>query len=139
MRAVRMNSIRNTSTAQGHGQQKPFIMQSHLKLTGDPVAVEKVRVAKHNYGLLYGAVAGLAFAVTVWGIDDYSLSQAHALFPWLKFIVGAIICVLVGALVGRLSAQFEKVYATFLTWDTFSVAIPLDCLHRADGTFRNLD
>ena len=111
-----MNNIQNTSTSLNHDQQNPLNMQSLLKQTRDPVALEKVRSAKHNYGLLYGAIAGLAFAVAVWGFDDYSLSQAHALFPWLKFIVGAIICILVGALAGRLSAQFEKVYATFLTW-----------------------
>ncbi len=78
--------------------------------------MRKLTSAKHNYGMLYGAVAGLAFASAAWGVDDYILSQAHALYPWLKFIVGGILCVGVGALGGRLSAQFENMYVKILIW-----------------------
>lgn len=91
-------------------------MQPFLKRTENPEAVKKLLSVKRNYGMLYGAVAGLAFASVTWGIDDYFLSQAHALYPWLKFIIGSIICICVGALAGRLSAQFEKVSASVLIW-----------------------
>ncbi len=69
-----------------------------------------------RYGMLYGAFAGLAFAVAAWGVDGYYLSQAHALYPWLKFIVGFIVCVFAGALAGWLSARLEKVYLAVLIW-----------------------
>jgi hypothetical protein len=59
-------------------------------------------------GIAYGITMGLAFAVATWGIDGFLLSQAHALYPWLKFIIGAMICMPLGGLAGWLVARFEK-------------------------------
>lgn len=52
---------------------------------------------KRRLGMAYGLSLGLAFAVSSWGVDGYLLSQAHALYPWLKLIIGAVICVTIGA------------------------------------------
>lgn len=59
-------------------------------------------------GIAYGITVGLSFAVATWGIDGFLLSQAHAFYPWLKFIIGAVICITLGGLAGWLVARFEK-------------------------------
>jgi hypothetical protein len=63
---------------------------------------------KIRLGMAYGMVAGLAFAVSTWGIDGLRLSLAHASYPWLKFIIGAIICLVVGGIAGWLVSRLEK-------------------------------
>ena len=64
--------------------------------------------SKWRVGILYGMMVGLSFAVASWGIDGLQLSQAHALYPWLKFIIGATICVITGGVAGWLVARLEK-------------------------------
>jgi len=71
---------------------------------------------KYNYGAIYGIVTGLAFALAAWGIDDYELGRVHALYPWLKFMIGAAICIPLGGLAGWLSARLEKILAAVLIW-----------------------
>ncbi|MBN2115575.1 MAG: hypothetical protein JW730_03335 [Anaerolineales bacterium] len=63
---------------------------------------------KRRMGIAYGIVAGLSFAAATWGIDSLLLSRAHALYPWLKFIIGAVVCMITGGLAGWLVAHFEK-------------------------------
>jgi len=93
------------------------------------------------YGLAYGLIAGLAFAVSLWGADGYLLSQANAFFPWLKLIVGTLLCVLIGGLTGWLTARLEQMVehaavavlpwlgaAAIFAWLT--VAVPLQIAPR---------
>jgi hypothetical protein len=87
---------------------------------------------KRRFGMAYGITAGLAFSAAAWGIDGYQLSQAHALHPWIKFLVGAILCGLVGGIAGWLVARFEKgilalgIYlAASLVFSWLIVAVPL--------------
>lgn len=63
---------------------------------------------KRRIGTIYGAVVGLSFAIATWGLDAFLISQASGLYPWLKFIIGAAICMLAGGLAGWLVARFEK-------------------------------
>lgn len=63
---------------------------------------------KRRLGMVYGLTLGLAFAVSAWGVDGYLLSQAHGMYPWLKFIIGVVICATVGGFVGWLVARLEK-------------------------------
>jgi hypothetical protein len=63
---------------------------------------------KTRLGMLYGLTTGLSFAVATWGWDGYLLSQAHAMYPWLKLIVGVVICAIVGGLAGWLVARLDK-------------------------------
>ncbi|MGZ9225760.1 MAG: hypothetical protein ACXW4M_09410, partial [Anaerolineales bacterium] len=63
---------------------------------------------KRRIGMTYGMTVGLSFAASAWGENGYLLSQAHALYPWLKLIMGAIICATAGGLAGWLVARFEK-------------------------------
>lgn len=63
---------------------------------------------KRRVGMVYGLMLGLAFAVSAWGVDGYLLSQAHAMYPWLKFTIGAVLCAALGGFVGWLVARLEK-------------------------------
>ena len=63
---------------------------------------------KLRSGVAYGMMVGLSFAAATWGIDGFLLSQAHAFYPWLKFIIGAVICMTVGGSAGWLVARSEK-------------------------------
>jgi hypothetical protein len=63
---------------------------------------------KRRTGMVYGMVVGLSFAAATWGIDGFLLSQAHAFYPWLKFIIGAVICMTAGGLTGWLVARSER-------------------------------
>jgi hypothetical protein len=63
---------------------------------------------KRRVGAIYGVVVGLSFAIASWGLDAFLISQASGLYPWLKFILGAMICMLSGGLAGWLVARLEK-------------------------------
>jgi hypothetical protein len=87
---------------------------------------------KRIFGMIYGIMAGLAFAVSSWGWDGYSMSQAHAYFPWNVLITGAVLCGIFGGIIGWLTARMESsligivfwlLGALFFAWLT--VALPL--------------
>jgi len=63
---------------------------------------------KRRIGAIYGAVVGLSFAIASWGVDGFLISQANGLYPWVKFIIGALICMITGGLAGWLVARLEK-------------------------------
>ena len=71
---------------------------------------------KQIAGLYYGLVAGLAFAISTWGIDAFLLARAHGAFVWVKFIPALIACVASGALVGWLSMLVQRIWFTLLIW-----------------------
>ncbi len=80
---------------------------------------------KRAYGTVYGAIAGLAFALSLWGWDAILLNQHHAFHPWSKLIVGVLICVMAGTVTGWLSARVEKGVYTALFWLGLSIVFSL--------------
>jgi hypothetical protein len=72
--------------------------------------------AKHTYGIWFGIALGLTFSIFAWGLDAYALSRMNGFYPWLKFVGGAILCMLVGGLTGWLSARLDKPILAFLLW-----------------------
>ncbi|MFZ5880872.1 MAG: hypothetical protein ACOY0R_16010 [Chloroflexota bacterium] len=72
--------------------------------------------AQYRYGFFYGAMTGLFFAFFAWGIDAILLFQAHAVQPWLKLIVGALVCAPVGGLAGWLTMRFERMLLSIPFW-----------------------
>lgn len=93
---------------------------------------------KHRYGIWFGLFLGLGFSIFTWGIDSYILSLHHGLHPWLKFIIGAVICMVVGGIAGWLSAMANKSLYSVLIWLVASSAfawlivnLPLLILPRA--------
>ena len=102
-----------------------------------------LKVRRQKFGFSYGAVAGLAFAVALWGLDGYLLSGAHALFPWLKLAVGGILTTLTGGLAGWLATRFEKTLIGILFWMAasgllalFTVIVPLVLAPRLTGVLQ---
>lgn len=87
---------------------------------------------KRKFGIIYGATAGLAFAVVSWGWDGYILSGSHAYFPWIMLIVGMIFCAFIGGIAGWLTAWSQSsvfgvvfwfISSLFFAW--VMVALPL--------------
>ena len=76
----------------------------------------EVSKRKQKAGLLYGLIAGLAFAVFAWGADAFLLARAHGAFPWIKFIPGMIICLAAGGLVGWLTMLFKRASFGTVAW-----------------------
>lgn len=105
-----------------------------------PEKEQFLKSRKRKYGLTYGAAGGLAFAIALWGLDAVLLSQSHAMFPWLKLIVGGILTTLTGGLAGWLTSRFEKILLGFLFWVAASalfglyiVIVPLVLAPRITG------
>lgn len=72
--------------------------------------------AKHRYGFWYGLFLGLGFSFFTWGIDSYILSAHNGLQPWLKFIMGAVICGVIGGVAGWLAARTNRSTAAVAVW-----------------------
>jgi hypothetical protein len=99
-----------------------------------------VRQAKHIYGIWFGVFVGLSFSLFAWGVDAYRLTQINGLYPWLKFLVGVLPCMLVGGFTGWLSARVGKplfavifwaIAASIFAW--LSVSLPLQITPRVLG------
>lgn len=87
---------------------------------------------KQKFGVLYGMISGLAFAVSSWGWDGYMLSKSHAYFPWTMLLTGMIFCAILGGIVGWLTARSDSSLLAALYWIISSlffawlmVALPL--------------
>ncbi len=106
--------------------------------SSEPIyARSEVVRAKHAYGLWFGIALGLTFSIFAWGIDAYRLSQIHGLYPWIKFLGGAIPCMMVGGLTGWLAAVLDKPVLALLLWAVaasvfawLTVSLPLQILPR---------
>ena len=72
--------------------------------------------AKHRYGILFGLFLGFGFSLFTWGIDSFILSTHNGLLPWLKFILGAAICMIIGGITGWLSARMNRPLYSVLLW-----------------------
>jgi len=101
-----------------------------------------LKIRKQKFGFTYGAAAGLAFAIALWGYDGALLSLSHAMFPWLKLIVGGLLTTLTGGLAGWLTSRFEKILLGVLFWilasalfGLYTVIVPLVIAPRLIGLF----
>ncbi len=71
---------------------------------------------KLRLGLIYGVVAGVAFAIFAWGIDALLLAKANAAYFYDKFIPGLVICAFAGGLAGWLTIVFHRHAIAMLMW-----------------------
>lgn len=93
--------------------------------------------AKHAYGLWFGLALALTFSIFAWGIDAYALSRMNGLYPWLKFIGGAIPCMIVGGFAGWLAARLDTPILALLLWAGaalvfawFTISLPFQIMPR---------
>jgi len=104
----------------------------------EPISARpEVMRAKHAYGLWFGIALGLTFSIFAWGIDAYRLQLINGLHPWIKFLGGAIPCMIVGGFAGWLSARLDKPFLAMLLWAAaasvfawLTVSLPLQILPR---------
>ena len=96
--------------------------------------------AKHAYGAWFGIALGLTFSIFAWGIDAYRLEQINGLYPWIKFVGGALPCMLIGGLTGWLAARLDKPILALLLWALaafffawLTVSLPLQIVPRVLG------
>src|SRR5215213_2592040 len=98
------------------------------------VARPDVLRSKYVYGIWFGAALGLTFSIFAWGIDAYTLSQINGLYPWLKFLGGALPCMVAGGCTGWLAARLDKpilalllwaIVASFFAWLTISLPLQI--------------
>ena len=85
----------------------------NMNLTAERPDVLRI---KRIYGIWYGIVLGLGFGIFCWGLDSYVLSNYHGMYPWLKFGIGAILCMTIGGLTGWVSARRGKPIYALLLW-----------------------
>ena len=72
--------------------------------------------------ILIGVLAGLGFALGFWGIGAFSSLGAHGLFPFAKFLVGGLACILVGLLAALLTWRLSPVLLHVVLWALVGVA-----------------
>ena len=72
--------------------------------------------SKYMYGVWYGVVVGFVFSIFAWGLDAYQLYRIHGFYPWLKFLIGVLPCMVAGGFAGWLSAKTDKPLWALLFW-----------------------
>ena len=78
--------------------------------------MDTLSLQKQKLGLLYGLFAGLALAISLWGMDAFLLWKAHAAFAWVRFLIGGLASVVAFCLAGWLTMRFEKALLGALFW-----------------------
>ncbi len=78
---------------------------------------------KRLNGMFFGLIAGFWLGVGIWGMDAISLASAHGDLPWLKFLIGTPLLMIIGALAGWLTAFFDRAALGVLFWLLASVGI----------------
>jgi len=91
-------------------------MNTTFSFAQEPTIRTDIIQTKHRFGIFYGAVVGLAFALTTWGADAVLLYSAHAYQPWLKLVVGLLVCAPVGGLAGWLAIRVDKPIFSIFVW-----------------------
>jgi hypothetical protein len=93
---------------------------------------------KRLFGTMYGMMVGLSFAASTWGIDGYLLSRANAFYPWLNFVIGAMICMIAGGTAGWLVGWLENGFlslpiylGTSIIFSWLTLALPFQIFPKA--------
>lgn len=82
-----------------------------------------VNKKKQLIGLLFGLTAGFSFAIFAWGIDGYLLARANAGYPFIKFIPGLIISLMLGGFVGWLTVKLQNLLLSVCLWIGYSLIL----------------
>ncbi len=94
-----------------------------MLLEKKPESNPKFKSKKQLIGLIYGMASGLFFAIFAWGIDAVLLARANAMYAWIKFIPGLLICLAVGSAVGWLTIYLENHGFSVIIWGAFAILL----------------
>jgi hypothetical protein len=90
-----------------------------------------------TYNLLFGAIAGLAFSLSLWGYEAILLFKAHVAYPWIPVVVGTALCVFVCTLVAWLTHLVNNSLLGLVFWvlaayliAKLTIAVPLKITPR---------
>lgn len=72
--------------------------------------------SKRVFGMSYGVIVGLSFAIATWAADGFILSQSHVFLPWAKLIIGIMLCSFIAGLAGWITARFEHWHFALTAW-----------------------
>lgn len=81
----------------------------------------KFYTQKQFLGCLYGATAGLVFALAAWGIDALLLAQSNVKHPLINFVPAFLTLIIVGIFIGWLSVRIDKIWLTLTLWLGFGI------------------
>ena len=81
-----------------------------------------LRAPRAREGLIYGAGAGLVFALAAWGRDAIILAGVAADMAWVKLLIGGLGCVLIGALAGGLVSASDRSQLGLAAWALAAIA-----------------
>ncbi|MBI3160967.1 MAG: hypothetical protein HYZ23_00575 [Chloroflexi bacterium] len=87
-----------------------------LNKPGSLIVRPEIVLLKRKFGMFYGMITGLAFAISAWGWDGYLLHKSHAYFPWTILITGAICCLIFSGIAGWLTAWSQNSLFGVLFW-----------------------
>ncbi|GEM_PF-2724082 len=106
---------------------------SELKKTSRPDPEQtRIRVS-------FGIVGGLVLSLAAWGIDAYTIAQAHGFFPWVKFAVGATLTILIYGLANYLISLIGmKYYITFACYGISGIVVAWLAAHLSTDFYNGL-
>ena len=73
-----------------------------------PLHDEDPRRLSRLAGLGYGLIYGLAYSLTVWGIDTWVLARSSGELTWAKLAMGMPLLLLIGAASGALAGKSDR-------------------------------
>jgi len=100
---------------------KTLLPTFHLIRIGRDKMESKFNTKKQLLGCLFGATAGLVFALAAWGIDAFLLAQSNVKHPLINFAPAFVILIIVGILIGWLSVKIDKSWVTLSLWLGFGI------------------
>jgi len=87
------------------------------------------KTRKWLYGLAFGFTAGLVFGCITWMPDAISLTQSHSVLPWLKFLIGTPVSILLFSLAGIFAIHKDSLPITMLCFVTTAIFVALIAGH----------
>ncbi len=84
--------------------------------TKNPDEYQQYLREKRFNGLLFGLIASFWFCAGVWALDWALLARASADLPWLKFVIGAPIVLIIGGAVGWLTVRLDNAAIGAVLW-----------------------
>ncbi len=85
--------------------------------------ITQLQRQNRRYGLAFGLLTSLAYALVAWGLDALRLAHSGGFLPWLKLAVGGGCALLLGGLVGWLIGHLDHGGAGLVGWALLGVAL----------------
>jgi hypothetical protein len=96
---------------------KPSILsRSATQVGSKPGKPGAINSRTLRYTLLLGAITGFAFSSALWAYETVLFIQAHVAYPWIPFLAGTILCVIVCTLAALLTCLVNRALMGIIFW-----------------------